>query len=306
MTNNKIYNSIVEKDPIHKGWSEDKKYRVTTEGGTKYLLRITHIFRYETRKFLFAMLEKVAELEIPMCAPVEFGTCDDGVYSIQSWIDGENLSDILPSLSEAEQYALGFKSGEIVRKIHTISTPEKEIDFLPYKKNWAERFNCKADRNIKLYRECEHKIDGGDYFIRYIEKNRNLLENRPQCFQHGDYHTGNMMVDDGGLQIIDFDRYDFGDPWEEFNRIVWSAQLSPSFAAGQLKGYFDGEPPLEFFKLLAFYISSNALASIRWAVTFGQDELDTMTKQTQDILEWYDNIMQNPIPTWYLKDFHVQ
>jgi serine/threonine-protein kinase len=301
----RIYDSIVKKEPIVKGWSEDKKYCVTITDGTKYLLRITPISRYETRKSLFAMLKQVETLDLPMCVPVEFGTCDDGVYSIQSWIDGEDLIDVLPSLSEAEQYALGFKSGEIVRKMHTIPAPEKEIDFLPYKEDWAERFNRKADRNIKLYQDCEHKINGGEYFIRYIDQNRNLLENRSQCFQHGDYHVGNMMFADGGLKIIDFDRYDFGDPWEEFNRIVWSAQLSPYFATGQLKGYFGEDPPLKFFKLLAFYISSNALASGQWAATFGQDEFDTMTKQTQEILEWFDN-MRNPVPSWYLKDLCVQ
>ena len=72
---------------INKGWSEDKKYCVTKLDGTKYLLRITPISRYEVRKSLFAMLERVAALNIPMCKPIEFGTCNDGVYSLQSWID---------------------------------------------------------------------------------------------------------------------------------------------------------------------------------------------------------------------------
>ena len=51
-----------------------------------------------------------------------------------------------------------------------------------------------------------------------------MLANRPQSFQHGDYHIGNMMIENNKIVIIDFDRYDFGDPWEEFNRIVWCAQ----------------------------------------------------------------------------------
>lgn len=71
---------------------------------------------------------------------------------------------------------------------------------------------------------------------------RELLRDRPQCFQHGDYHIGNMMVDQDGLAIIDFDRYDFGDPWEEFNRIVWCAQTAPAFACGMVDGYFGGPP----------------------------------------------------------------
>ncbi|MEK3769068.1 hypothetical protein MKY14_10950 [Paenibacillus sp. FSL R5-0887] len=28
------------------------------------------------------------------------------------------------------------------------------------------------------------------------------------------------------------DRFDYGDPWEEFNRIPWCALTSPEFASG--------------------------------------------------------------------------
>jgi len=111
-----------------------------------------------------------------------------------------------------------------------------------------------------------------------------------------------MMFENNELKIIDFDRYDFGDPWEEFNRIVWSAAASPYFATGQLRGYFGGEPPSEFFKLLAFYIASNTLSSIYWALPLGPSDLDTMMKQSQDVLQWFDNL-KNPVPAWYLKDW---
>lgn len=279
-------------EPITKGWSGDKKYCVTSNDGVKYLLRITPIERYEVRKLLFDMLKQVAAMDIPMCLPIEFGTCNDGVYSLQSWIDGEDLETVLPLYSETEQYVLGLKSGEIARKIHTIPAPETQ-------KDWASHFNRKTNIKIKRYNECGLRFDGDNYVIDYIEENRHLLKNRPQCFQHGDFHIGNMMIENGELKIIDFDRYDFGDPWEEFNRIVWSAAASPHFATGQLRGYFGGEPPMEFFRLLAFYIASNTLSSIYWAVPFEQADLDIMMKQAQDVLEWFDN-MKNPMPTWYL------
>ena len=54
MKNNDTYINI---EPISKGWSEDKKYCVTKADGIKYLLRITPIARYETRKALFEILE---------------------------------------------------------------------------------------------------------------------------------------------------------------------------------------------------------------------------------------------------------
>ncbi|NLO46724.1 MAG: phosphotransferase [Clostridiales bacterium] len=293
----KLFGTFIKSEPVEKGWSEDKKTCVTAKDGTKYLLRVSPISRYETRKSLFTMLEKAAALDIPMCVPVEFGTCEDGVYSIQSWIDGEDLETVLPALSETEQYVLGLKSGEIIRKIHTLPAPETQEE-------WESRFNRKTDMKIKKYLACGLRFDGDEHILAYIEENRHLLKKRPQSFQHGDYHVGNMMVERGELTIIDFDRYDFGDPWEEFNRIVWSAAASPQFATGQLRGYFGGEPPLAFFKLLAFYIAVNTLSSIYWAIPFGPSDLDTMMKQAQDVLEWFDN-MNNPKPTWYLDDVCV-
>lgn len=117
-----------------------------------------------------------------------------------------------------------------------------------------------------MYNECSIELDGAENIIAYIEANRHLLSNRPQTFQHADYHIGNMMIENNKIVIIDFNRFDFGDPWEEFDRIVWCAQASPSYASGIIDGYFDNEVPLEFWKLLALYISSNILSSISWAI----------------------------------------
>ena len=65
---------------------------------------------------------------------------------------------------------------------------------------------------IKKYVECPIKYENGQAFIDYINENRHLLKNRPQVYQHGDYHIGNMMIDRGGqLHVIDFNRNDYGD-----------------------------------------------------------------------------------------------
>lgn len=137
-------------------------------------------------------------------------------------------------------------------------------------------------------------------FIDYINHNRHLLKGRPQTYQHGDYHIGNMMIDrNGKLFVIDFNRSDYGDPWEEFNRIVWCAQQSPYFATGMVDGYFEGTIPIEFWKLLALYISSNTLSSIYWAIPFGEDEVKIMQNQAEEVLTWYDG-MHCVIPRWYI------
>jgi aminoglycoside phosphotransferase (APT) family kinase protein len=107
-----------------------------------------------------------------------------------------------------------------------------------------------------------------------------------------------MMIENNRLIIIDFDRCDFGDPWEEFNRIVWSAQASPLFASGIVDGYFDNNVPQEFWRLLALYIGSNLLGSLPWAVQFGEDEVKTMLGQAEQVLNWYDD-MNRIVPAWY-------
>ena len=290
---------FISKTLIQKGWSKDKKYCATAENGMRYLLRISDIKEYDKKLVEFRMMEQVTALGVPMCAPMEFGTCDEGVYSVQGWIDGKDAEDVIPSLSRTEQYVYGLEAGRILKKIHSIPAPKELID-------WETKFNAKLDRKLLAYSECPIKYENGQAFIDYIGENRHLLKGRPQVFQHGDYHIGNMMIDtERELQIIDFNRSDYGDPWEEFNRIVWCAQKAPFFASGMVDGYFDGEVPMEFWRLLALYISGNTLSSVYWAIPFGQGEIDTMLNQAKDVLSWYDN-MKNPVPTWYQKDICLQ
>lgn len=287
--------NIVSRQPVLAGWSSDKKYCVTDETGTRFLLRVSDAAQYEAKQTEFRMMQRAAALGIPMCRPVEFGLSDEGVFSIQSWIDGEGAKDLIPQLPSQAQYDYGCEAGRILRRIHTIPAP-------PTQEDWARRFNRKIDAKIRMYELCPVKYPGGQAFIDYLNANRRLLDGRPQTYQHGDYHIGNMLLDRGGkLWIIDFNRSDFGDPWEEFNRIVWCAQASPPFASGMVDGYFGGPVPPEFWKLLALYISSNTLSSVAWAIPFGEAEVQTMLDQAGQVLSWYDG-MTRPVPAWYLRE----
>lgn len=287
-----IYDTITELTPIDKGWSGDTKYRAVTSDGSQYLLRITPMDRSEQKRREYENMIKTAQLGIPMCLPLEFGTCADGVYSIHSWIEGSDAETALIGMDAHAQYRYGWDAGVILAKIHTIPAPADAPD-------WAVRFNAKIDRKIVMYKNCQLKYENGGAFLEYLAQNRHLLAGRPQTYQHGDYHIGNMMIDnDGKLVIIDFEKQDVGDPWEEFNRIVWSAQAAPAFACGMVDGYFNGQVPLDFWKLLALYISSNTLGSLPWSIPFGEKEIQVMQTQAAQVLEWYDG-MQTVVPQWY-------
>lgn len=276
---------------IDKGWSGDRKYRAVYPDGTAVLYRVTPPGSYKQKKSEFEYMRRAATLGVPMCRPLAFGVNADGVYSIQSWIDGENAETAVPLLPARRQFLLGEESGRILRTLHTIPVP-------PYAAAWEARFNRKIDRKIAMYEACPLRYPRDRLLYAVIAENRALLHGRPQVMQHGDYHIGNMMLRDGHIAVIDFNRFDWGDPYEEFNRIVWCAQASPAFAAGQVRGYFGGEPPLLFWRLLALYIASNTLSSLPWAIPFGQGEIDTMLRQAEEVLTWYHG-METVVPTWY-------
>jgi len=289
-----LYETIIHKEPILKGWSGDLKYCAGDASGNRYLLRISPIEKQERIQREFGQMQKLAALGISMCLPIECGICEEGVYSLQSWVDGEDAEGVIADFSPKQQYAYGMDAGKILQKIHSLAAP---TDAEP----WSQRFNRKIDRKLAMYADCPLKYEFGDAFIAHIARSRHLLQDRPQTYQHGDYHIGNMMIDRSGtLVVIDFDRDDYGDPWEEFNRIVWCAQAAPAFASGMVDGYFPDGVPHEFWHLLALYISSNTLSSLPWAVPFGEQEIQTMRKQAREILQWYDN-MSKTVPFWYHK-----
>lgn len=178
---------------LNKGRSRDKKYRVETADGERLLLRIADIAEYESKHAEFEMLKRVAELDVPASRPVDFGVCDGGksVYQLLTWMVGEDLENVLPTLTETEQYALGVKAGEILRKIPAIPAPD-ELE------EWSERYFAVIDERIDAYRAEGTPFEGNDIVLAYLDNNRGLLKNRPQTFIHGDYHEGNLMRGNDG------------------------------------------------------------------------------------------------------------
>ena len=282
----KIY-KFKKKLPINKGWSGERKYIATDSEGKKYLLRIADAAKLERKLTEAEIMRLASEGGALTSLSLDVGLCEEGVYSVQSFIDGDAADQVIPTLPEGEQYRYGLEAGRIA------PVPDAPL--------WEVRFGNKADRKIRQYTDCPLKYEGGELLVDYINEKRHLLVGRPNVYQHGDYHIGNMMVgNDGRLYIIDYDKWDIGDPYEEFNRIVWSATKAPAFASGTVDGYFDGNVPYEFWELLALYISSNCLSSLPWAIPYGEEQIEIMREQARQILLWYDG-MKNPVPSWYIK-----
>ncbi|MDR3310668.1 MAG: phosphotransferase, partial [Oscillospiraceae bacterium] len=203
MTDIPQYATFAKIEPLNKGWSSDKKYYIETHAGERLLLRIADIAERERKLAEFEMLKRVAELDVPASRPIDFGECSGGksVYQLLTWIDGEDSQTVLPTLSEAEQYALGVKAGEILRKMQTLQTT-------PMNSEWLNAYGAKIDRYIENYKNCGLTFWGDDTVIAYLEENRHLLDNRAMCFTHDDYHLGNLILSpENKLFVIDFQRF---------------------------------------------------------------------------------------------------
>lgn len=186
----------------------------------------------------------------------------------------------------------GWSSDE--KYFHSVPAPEDQED-------WEERMIKKFDHHLERYKKSGIKVPNDKYALMYIKENLHLLKNRPQVFQQGDFHVGNLILTpDDKLGIIDFNRWDYGDPYEEFYKMMmFSREASIPFARGQIYGYFADEIPEDFFKLLALYLADVSLYSVVWAVPFGEKDVNNMLKRAEMIFSDFNNF-NTVVPTWFL------
>ena len=290
---------IARRLAIDKGWSNDRKYKVTMEDGRAYLLRLSPGGKRAQKALEFEAMRQLSHLQLVTVRPLQLDSYGEEVAFLQEWIEGEDVQDRISGLTDSQAYLYGREAGQLLKLIHSLPAPGQ----LP---PWDQRFNDKIDRKIKDYLACSLRYENDQAFFDFIQANRHRLEGRPQTLQHGDFHMGNMMIDkEDRLRIIDFDRMDYGDPWEEFNRMVFTAQLSPAMASGIVDAYFDDQIPPDFWPLLALYMAVNSLSSLPWALAFGQDDVNRMRQLADQVLAWHQGMTQ-PLPSWYLKDVFPQ
>lgn len=284
--------SLVKK--INEGWSNDEKYYVEDKKGNKLLVRLTHISTIEDKKREFDLIKKFNKLSFEMSKAISFGFCNNNhnIYMILSWVEGKPLSLCLSDLPKNEQYDLGVKAGRILREIHSLKAESSEELI----KNGILKIMTKIDK----YKEGKFRLDNDEKVISFIENNINKLNNQPVVFKHRDFHVGNLILTpEKDIGVIDFNRWGIGDPYEEFYKIQsFDVEVSIPFSVGQINGYFDNNPPKEFWDILAIYVAYSSLTSITWAESFGKDEIEAMQRRALNAFKDYE-YFENKIPNWY-------
>ncbi|MBS4192113.1 phosphotransferase [Bacillus sp. FJAT-49705] len=291
-------NASTDIHEIHKGFSKDKKYIVHFEHGESCILRIADIEHYERKKAEFERITELQTFDVKTSHPIEIGRVDElGIcYYVLSYIEGEDARDLLPSYSSKEQYEIGLEAGKDLAKIHLVKAS-------PLYDPWYDRIMKKYTNYVEAYHSCGIKIEGDSKIIDFIAKNKRYLKNRPNCFQHDDFHIGNIIVKDKQYAgVIDFNRFGWGDPIHDFLKIgLFSKEVSIPFSNGQVIGYFDNNIPEEFWSLYSIYLGMNVFSSVVWTKKVVPEKLDEMIDRLYCILEdhkYFENIK----PSWYKEE----
>ena len=290
-----IADTFSKVNEISKGMSGDRKYYIETSDGKKLLLRITEISNYKTKKKDYDFLLSLNKAGLPVPKTIDFGICEDGnsVYMLLEWMEGEEAEKVVPTMTKEKQYSIGVKSGQILRGIHENSIIND------MEQDWYDRYFEVITPRIEAYKNEGVPFEGAEAILSFIEENKHLLHERRQGGIHGDFHLGNLIINEKGeLFVIDWQTVDFegvGDPWVDFINIGIEY---PAFAAGQIDGYFNHQVPEEFWRILALYLSVSAITSIVWAKYFAPERLESILELNKKVMKWYDG-MNRVIPSWY-------
>ena len=251
--NYKIFRKI---KPIHKGWSDDKKYYVETKDGERLLLRISDISSYEKKQQEFDIMKKIAAIGIKMSLPIAFGVCENekSVYQLLSWCDGQEAKEVLYHLNDAEQYAFGQKAAIVLKQMET-------IDYKPVSMEWSKIYQVRLERYIELYRKCGYTFEGDELIISYLQTQRYCIGERPTALMHEDVWCGRPLS-----------CYD----WCRSKRHV-----QHSLCYGTDRGYFGKSVPEDFWGKYNYYM----IAEMLYAFTVGAN----MEREREETLHMFDD-----------------
>jgi len=291
----KILQNATRVERLSKGYSPDKKYVVVDNCEKKYLLRIGGIEEYERKRGEFQILNDIQKYRVQAPQPIDIGILEDlsVCYNIYSYIDGEDAKESMSSLTEQEQYEIGIEAGRDLSRIHLHPAPSTI-------KHWNERAMQKHYRYLDEYKNCGIKIDNDDKVINYIESNAHYLKDRPNQFQHDDFHLENIILKDKKYAgVIDFNNYDWGDPFHDFVKVaLFSREDSIPFSIGQINGYFNHKIKEDFWRLYSIYAAMAIFSSVVWSIKKSPEQLDKMIERIYVVLEDHKNF-ELLKPTWY-------
>lgn len=276
----------------------ERSYKIVTDG-IPFLLRTKPIAFYDELCAVAKFTDRLINItDISAARPLEVGACceDTLAYSIYSWTGGRSADEYLRNLPTPKQFEFGIQAGKLLHRIHLMTPSESsgaDKDFMAaYKARLTGLIDLAAEkcRSKELFSGCLNAIA-------YITAALPLLENRPQTALHGAYCLGSLFVGaDGKIGLLPLKCARWGDPFSDFACI--NENFSYPYMRGQVKGYFGGDIPSEFFALLALYMAEFAINGVLAAAEGQEDEKRYASWQAERIASDFEQF-QNRLPAWY-------
>ncbi|MDR6551643.1 phosphotransferase [Paenibacillus qinlingensis] len=286
---------VTEMTRITKGFSFDGKYFLYENSHIPaYVLRTSPLDQIQKKRAEFDVVANVYAKGVKTSEPIAFGSIPtlDICYMLLIYVEGEDASDILPSLTDDEQFHIGLEAGRELRLMHDLPAPHVE--------DWYEKRFSKHNRQYENYRNCGVTLPEEEAVLSFIHKHANDMQNRPNRFQHDDFHTSNLLIHNRSYAgAIDYNRYDWGDPYHDFLKVAYfSREVSIPFCRGQILGYFDGTVPDEFWRLYALYTAMIIFPTITWTLQVVPEQLASMLDRIHVVLDDHHNF-ETCIPNWF-------
>lgn len=269
--------------PLEKGYSNDEKWLIR-QNDCYYVLRL---FK-EGQSRREQEFELLKQLELLGARSLRAISIKNGEM-MTSYIEGDDAEEVISTLSEQQQYALGFEASKDLQKIHTIMAEEQ---------NWAERQEAKYRRYVQQYNELGLQMEGVDKVQTFIEERLHLMAGRPSVLQHDDFHLPNLIVKNNKYAgVIDFGRFDWGDPIFDFVKLgMFSSEKSVPFCRGMLEGYYGTEPSEEFWEIYGMYVAMSVFAGLVWGYLYG--DFEQLKRQAKRMIADHIDFTQSK-PVWY-------
>lgn len=283
--------NVILIEAIDKGFSTDKKYKLTTLSGELYFMRQSEKSSVKDKlKDEYHTLKLLMEKKYPAPKPICYFQHVKKSYLITTFLNGQKLLDTVSDLSQDEQYQLGIKAGELLKSLHNQFKIELPLDaFIQRKMNeYLAPFDC------HVCQEIYHIL------FTYVSENLHLIPSISSILEHSDFHLGNILIHDNQLSLIDFNGSHVGIIHDEFYKLeLFDFEISPYYVKGVFDSYLSSLEKVSFFRLHKVFLAISLIQALRWGSTQNDDVYRTEIDRANRIIRSYDRF-QSVFPNWMI------
>jgi len=255
------------------------------EPAVKIILRIYPdvMSELDIEKEIYVLRVVMPETGVPTRRVIHFDdsrTVADWPFALLNFLPGEPLKKALSRMDEMDQESAGYEMGRYLAKLHTIPL-DKFGEFLG---NDPESSASEKAYTLTRFTDwlgfCEEKSLLNSSAIAELYRlagQTRALDRDKACFVHGNYHGGNISLEEGfgGFHVTGV--FNFGHArgwspeWDMACLAVHDLDDYPSCMKGFLDGYVDAARfPENFWERFVLY---QLVANVRFTLdAYGQDD----------------------------------